>query len=146
MCTDLKVISALLEGNTKDLLDLLFFRNIIRIDRNNIVRTLTLTAQDLQCFLSVTGSNYTVGNLSGNELSGSFVANIRQSNPVAERAHTISATGTGIRTGKKAVIQLRNIINKTGLLQAIGKNLANSSRSGADMLKGGNCTHTGCFL
>ena len=73
---DLEIITALVESNTKDFLDFLFFGNIIGINFHHIVAALALALQNLKSLFGIAGSNHTIGNLGGDQRSGQFVADI----------------------------------------------------------------------
>ena len=130
----------------EDLLALLGIGNVVGVDGNHVVVTLALGSKNGQSFLGVAGGDDTVGNLGLDQLCGHLVADIGQSDPVAEGAQTVSAAGTDVSAGQGILVQAFHIFHKAGLLQLQGQNLAHSGGGGGDMLEGGGAGHAGGFL
>ena len=143
---DLEIVSSLLEGDAENLLGLLLGGDIARVNGHHVVAALALGFEDSQCFLGIARGNDAVGNLPGDELRRGHVTHIGKSHPVAEGAHPVGAPGTGVGAGQGAVVQLRHIVYKAGLFQAVGQGLAYGGGGGGDVLEGGDGCHAGGLL
>ena len=146
MTANFEVVAALLEGDTEDLLVFHLGGNIVRINGNHIIAALALGLQNSQGLLSIAGSDNTIRNLRRDQLGGQFVADIRQSYPVAKGAETVCTTGADIGTGQRVLIQAFHIFYKASLLQLQRQGLAYSGTGGRNMLKGSGTSHAGSFL
>lgn len=71
-------------------------RTVILVDFDDAVVTFFLCFQDFQCFIGKSRSDDTVRNLAFDQGCGVFVADIRKCDKVAERRHTVCASGSCI--------------------------------------------------
>ena len=131
---DPEIVSALLEGDAEHLLALDGLGPVGEVDVHDVVVALLLGLEDLQGLGLVAGGDDAVAHLMLDDLGGGHVAHIRQSDPVAEAAHPVSAAGPGIGAGQGAQLHIRG--NVVHLAQHIVQGQAQGGAGGGDMLEG----------
>ena len=96
---------------------------------------LALRFEDFKSFGLIAGGNYSVGNLTLDELGRCDVANIGESNPISERAHTVGSSCTGIGAGERGAVKVFDIVNEASLFELFRKLYSDGRRGWADVLK-----------
>ena len=135
---------SLFKGNAKYLLPFQFCRTVCRINLNDIISTLPLGLEDFQCLRLIARCNDTVGNFPLDHLCSGHVANVRQSDKVTVRRHTVCTAGTSISTRQRR--EFTQIIYEIDLLQGIRQRCTNCGTCRRNVLERSCRTHAGCFF
>ena len=106
---------------------------------DDIVVTLALGLQDLQSLGLVAGSDDAVGDLTLDHESGGHVADVGESHPVAEGAHTVGSSCASVSARQGRLVKALDIVNEASLLELIGKGSSDSGGGGRNVLEGGYC-------
>ena len=118
--------------------------NIIRVHLKDIVAALPLGFQDFQGLGLIAGGDDSVGDLVLDDFCSGGIADIGEGNPVAEAAHPVSTTGTGIGAGQRAQFQpFRNAVH---LPQHIVQGQAQGGAGRRNMLEAGGGGQAGGLL
>ena len=141
---DGQLLSSLLKADAENLLVLQGSGNIVLIDLDHAVVAVFLGFQDFQSLLGISGGDDAVGNLSLNERSGIFIADIGQRNKISEGGHSVRASGSGVSAGQGR--QLAHIVHPVDLPQRIIHGKSHSGSRRGNMLKGGGRRKAGGFL
>ena len=110
---------------------------IIGIDGDHVVVAFLLAGQDCQCFRLVARGNDAVGHLVLDELCGGHIADVGQSNPVAEGGHAVRTAGTGVGAGQRGQFNLRGDVVHFAL--HLGQGQAQRCARRGHMLEGSRC-------
>ena len=137
MAADGKVVAPLAEGHAEHLFGLLFGRNVVRVNLDDVVTAFLLFLQKSQCFRRIAGGNDAVGDLAPDDGGGDGVTDIAEGDPVAETAHAVCASGAGVGARDGAVVQTRNVVHEAGALQFFRQGRAETCRSGAHVFEAG---------
>ena len=142
----LVLVATLLEGHTEYLLVLDRIRAVARVDLDDVIVALLLRLQDLECLLRIVRGNDAIGHFAVDDAGGRRITGIRQRDEVAIRRHTIDATCSRIRAGKRRLVETLDVVYEAGLLQLIGKLPADCGTGRGNVLERSGGDHTGGFL
>ena len=143
---DPEEIVSLLECNAEYHLGLLLRRHVVRVDLDDVVAALSLGLQQLERFVSISRSDDAVRNLSLDELCSRYVADVRQSYPVTERAHSVGSSCSCISACERRLVESLDVVNEAGLLELFRQNGSYCCARRADVLEAGSCRHAKLFL
>ena len=140
------LVTTLLEGHTEYLLVLDRIRAVARVDLDDVIVTLLLRLQDLECFLRIVRGNDAIGHFAVDDACGRRITGIRQGDEVTVRRHTIDTTCSRICTGQRRLVEPLDIIYEAGLLQLVGKLPSDRGTGRGNVLEGSGGNHAGGFL
>ena len=92
----LEVVALLLEGDSEDLTPLGLRRRIRGIDFYGGVRAVLLLAQDFQGLRLIARRDHAIGHLTTDQLSGRYVHDVAERDPVSIRGEPVGAPGAGV--------------------------------------------------
>lgn len=143
---DLGVVAVLLEGDAVDGAGLDGAGSVVGIDLEDKVLASLLLPEDLQRGIFVAGGNDTIRNLLGDDAGGGDVDNVAQGDDVAEAAHAVGTTSTGVSLGKGRAVDAFNVIDKVDLLLLGSEGQSDGSASRRDMLEAGSSGLAECLF
>ena len=141
---DCQFLSSLLKCHTEYFFVLDWSRFVVLINLDDIVIAVFLLFENLQCLLCISRSNHTVGNLSLNQRSGIFVADIRQRNKITKGRHSVCTSRSRICTCDRR--EISHIIHPVNFLQYIIHRETNCGTCRRYMFKRSSCRKTCCLF
>ena len=137
------LVASLLERDAEHLLALDGSRTVVGIDADDVVRSLALCTQNLECLGRVVGSDDAVAHLALDDEGRGLVAGVAQRDEVTIRRHAIGTAGTGIGTGHRRVVETRNVVDEVDVLQRVGEGQSYGSTCRRHVLERCCCRQTG---
>ena len=140
---DLCVVARLRERDAEQVFFFDFFRNVVRVDLDDIVRAFTFRFEDSECFVCVTRCDHAVGYFASEHRSRFFVAYIGECNEVAVGRHAVCTTRTSVSRCERSELQVIYIID---LFECIGKRKTYCRTCRADVFERSCRRKTCCFF
>ena len=136
-------VTVLFKGNAKYVFGFAQFRNVVRVNFDYVVGTVTFGFENCQSFFGVARSDNAVGYFASQHSSSFFVANVGQGNEVTIGAHTVSATSTSVSSCQRGQFQVVNVVD---FFQGVAHRHSNSSTSRANVFEGSSSRKTSSFF
>lgn len=135
---DLGIVAVLLESDAVDGPCLLGGRNVVVVHLKDEVLATLLLLEDVESLLGVTGRNYTIGDLSADNLRGWQIDLVGKSNHVTKAGHSIGTTSPGVSLGKTRVLDALNVVDHVDLPLLGAEGNTDSGTSWGDVLEAGS--------
>ena len=143
---EFNLVTSLFEGNAKALLSLNGSRLVVRINLNDVIRTLALVFQYLNRLGSIVRSNHTIAHFALQQQRCRCVASVAQCYEIAIRRHTVSTSCPGVSTSDGRVIQTLYVIHEVYLLQRVTQRKSHCGTGRRYMFERGSGRKTCCSL
>ena len=139
---DDKLVSALLKGNSVNLLALDGSGRVVRVNLNDVVSALALGLEDFKSVRVIARSDNAVRYLALNNSRSRSVADVRKRDEITEAGHSVGTARSCIRAGKRR--KLAQIVNPVNLRKRFGERSADCSTRGRNVLERSCRGHTCC--